>query len=67
VLRLAAYCVSSVTFEWGHLLMLIRYDKRTLHDILAGTRVVRKSALAIELELDEESELDPEPDPDPDE
>ena len=42
-LRLAAYCVSSITFEWGHLLMLIRTDRRTLHDILAGTRVVRKS------------------------
>lgn len=41
-LRLAAYCVSSVTFEWGHLLMLIRNDRRTLHDVLAGTRVVRK-------------------------
>ena len=43
VLRLAAYCVSSVTFEWGHLLMLIRHDNRALHDILAGTRVVRKT------------------------
>ena len=42
-LRLAEYCVSSITFEWGHLLMLIRTDRRTLHDILAGTRVVRKS------------------------
>jgi hypothetical protein len=42
-LRLAAYCVSSMTFEWGHLLMLIRQDRRTLQDILAGTRVVRKS------------------------
>ena len=63
-LRLAAYCVSSVTFEWGHLLMLVRYDKRTLHDILAGTRVVRRSAPAVEFEP--ELELEPEPDPDPD-
>lgn len=52
LLRLAAYCVSSMTFEWGHMLMLIRYDKRTLHDILAGTRVVRKSAPAVEAESD---------------
>jgi uncharacterized RDD family membrane protein YckC len=43
MLRLAAYCVSSVTFEWGHLLMLIRNDNRALHDVLAGTRVVRQS------------------------
>ena len=43
LLRLAAYMVSSITFEWGHLLMLIRVDRRTLHDILAGTRVVRKT------------------------
>jgi uncharacterized RDD family membrane protein YckC len=53
---LAAYCVSSVTFEWGHLLMLIRHDRRALHDILAGTRVVRKSRPAIEYELEEEPE-----------
>ena len=60
VLRLAAYCVSSVTFEWGHLLMLIRYDRRTLHDILAGTRVVRKSrpAVPFEPELDSDSDSD---------
>jgi uncharacterized RDD family membrane protein YckC len=41
-LRLAAYCVSSVMFEWGHLMMLLRADRRALHDILAGTRVVRR-------------------------
>lgn len=42
-LRLAAYAVSSVTFEWGHLLIVLRQDRRALHDILAGTRVVRRS------------------------
>jgi uncharacterized RDD family membrane protein YckC len=41
-LRLAAYCVSSMTFEWGHLVILVRTDRRALHDVLAGTRVVRK-------------------------
>jgi uncharacterized RDD family membrane protein YckC len=39
-MRLAAYCVSSLTFEWGHLMMLLRSDRRALHDILAGTRIV---------------------------
>jgi len=43
LLRLAAYCVSSVTLEWGHFLILIRTDRRALHDILAGTRVVRRT------------------------
>ena len=46
--------------------MLIRYDKRTLHDILAGTRVVRKSAKAVPMEPDPESEFEPEPDPESD-
>ncbi len=55
LLRLAAYCVSSMTFEWGHLVMLIRHDRRTLHDILAGTRVVRRSAPAVEVEPEPES------------
>ena len=57
LLRLAAYCVSSVTFEWGHLLMLIRIDNRALHDILAGTRVVRRS---------KKKHVAPEPEPDDD-
>lgn len=39
-MRLAAYCVSSLTFEWGHLMMMLRNDRRTLHDVLAGTRIV---------------------------
>ena len=66
LLRLAAYCVSSMTFEWGHMLMLIRYDKRTLHDILAGTRVVRKSAPAVSTEAEPELEKDIGSDSDPD-
>ena len=41
-LRLAAYCVSSIMFEWGHLLVLVRNDRRALHDVLAGTRVVKQ-------------------------
>jgi len=47
LLRLAAYCVSAVTFEWGHLLIVLRTDRRALHDVLAGTRVVRKSRRAV--------------------
>jgi uncharacterized RDD family membrane protein YckC len=41
LLRLAAYSVSSATLGVGHLLILLRRDRRALHDILAGTRVVR--------------------------
>lgn len=40
LLRLVAYCVSSVTLGAGHLLVLLRHDRRALHDLLAGTRVV---------------------------
>jgi uncharacterized RDD family membrane protein YckC len=40
-LRLVAYSVTSVTLGWGHLLIVFRRDHRGLHDILAGTRVVR--------------------------
>jgi uncharacterized RDD family membrane protein YckC len=43
-LRLAAYSVSSVTLGMGHLLILLRPDRRALHDVLAGTWVVRRSA-----------------------
>lgn len=60
LLRLAGYMVSSVTFEWGHLLMLIRVDRRTLHDILAGTRVVRKSRRAARAKSDPTGDPDPE-------
>lgn len=41
-LRLAAYCACSVTVGWGHALIMLRSDRRALHDLLAGTRVVRK-------------------------
>lgn len=40
LLRLVAYCVSSITLGGGHLLILVRRDRRALHDLLAGTRVV---------------------------
>ncbi|MCU0302457.1 MAG: RDD family protein [Thermoanaerobaculales bacterium] len=43
-LRLAAYSVSSLTLALGHLLVVLRHDRRALHDILAGTWVVRKRA-----------------------
>jgi len=43
MLRLAAYSVSSATLGVGHLLIVFRRDHRALHDILAGTRVVRAS------------------------
>lgn len=42
MLRLVAYTVSSMTFGIGHLLVLLRADRRALHDILAGTRVCRR-------------------------
>jgi uncharacterized RDD family membrane protein YckC len=42
LLRLVAYAVSSATLCWGHLLVLVRRDRRALHDLLAGTRVVRR-------------------------
>jgi uncharacterized RDD family membrane protein YckC len=42
ILRLVAYSVaSSVTLGLGHLLVLLRRDRKALHDLLAGTRVVR--------------------------
>ncbi len=42
VMRLCAYSVSSLTFGIGHLVMLFRRDRCALHDLLAGTRVVRR-------------------------
>lgn len=42
MLRLVAYTVSSMTFGIGHLFVLVRADRRALHDILAGTRVCRR-------------------------
>ncbi len=41
-LRLVAYCVGSFPLLAGHLLAFFRADARTLHDILAGTRIVRR-------------------------
>jgi uncharacterized RDD family membrane protein YckC len=45
-LRLAAYSVSSVTIGMGHLLIVLRDDKRALHDVLAGTWVVVRTKTA---------------------
>ena len=44
-LRLSAYAVSSITLGGGHLLILFRYDRCALHDLLAGTQVVPRSEL----------------------
>lgn len=41
-LRLVAYCVSSVLLCLGHVLPILRRDRRAFHDILAGTQVVRR-------------------------
>ena len=45
LLRMVAYVVSSSTFGLGHALIMLRDDRRALHDILAGTRVVRRKDL----------------------
>ncbi len=45
-LRLVAYCVGSLPLCAGHLSVLFRADCRALHDVLAGTRVVRLPRLA---------------------
>jgi len=44
-MRLLAYCSSSLTFLFGHFLVVFRRDRRSLHDILAGTRVLRRKYL----------------------
>ncbi len=40
-MRLLAYMASSVTLIGGHMLAVLRGDRLALHDVLAGTRVVR--------------------------
>jgi uncharacterized RDD family membrane protein YckC len=42
ILRLVAYMVSSLTLGVGHLLILFRSDRQALHDLLAGTRIIRR-------------------------
>jgi uncharacterized RDD family membrane protein YckC len=42
LMRMVAYTISSLTLGIGHLLILFRPDNRALHDVLAGTRVVRR-------------------------
>ncbi len=40
-LRLVAYSIGSLPLMAGHLFVVFRKDARSLHDILAGTRVIR--------------------------
>ncbi len=40
-LRLVAYTIGSIPLMLGHLLVIGRSDNRALHDMLAGTRVIR--------------------------
>lgn len=54
-MRLLAYMASSVTLIGGHMLAVLRGDRLALHDVLAGTRVVRwkkKPRLAPEKDLE---------------
>ncbi len=44
-LRLIAYSIGSLPLMAGHLLVMFRRDARSLHDVLAGTRVVRAHSL----------------------
>jgi uncharacterized RDD family membrane protein YckC len=57
-LRLAAYSVSSVTLGMGHLLVVLREDKRALHDVLAGTWVVRRRSLSSHNETPDDDATD---------
>ena len=41
ILRYIGYFVSGLIFGIGYLMAGLRHDKRALHDLLAGTRVVR--------------------------
>lgn len=41
VLRSFGYAISALTFGIGFLLAGLRRDKRALHDLIAGTRVIR--------------------------
>lgn len=45
-LRLVAYVLSFLPLGAGHFLVAFRSDHRALHDILAGTRVIRRRDLA---------------------
>lgn len=42
LLRLVAYSIGSLPLMAGHFLVIGRSDKRALHDMLAGTRVIRR-------------------------
>jgi uncharacterized RDD family membrane protein YckC len=45
-LRSFGYSISALTFGIGFLLAGLRRDKRALHDLIAGSRVVRSARLA---------------------
>ncbi len=46
LLRYIGYYVSLATLGVGYLMAGLRSDKRALHDLLAGTRVVRRAEVA---------------------
>ncbi|HEY5639440.1 MAG TPA: RDD family protein, partial [Dehalococcoidia bacterium] len=41
ILRYVGYWVSTLTLLIGYLMIAFRKDKRGLHDLIAGTRVIR--------------------------
>ncbi len=59
-LRLVAYGLSSLPLGAGHFLVAFRSDHRALHDILAGTRVIRRRDL---VSLPERGKAEDEPSP----
>lgn len=44
-LRFLAELISLLTFGAGYLMILVHPDKRALHDLIAGTRVIRRGPL----------------------
>ncbi len=46
IVRYAGYFLSGVILLAGYLMAGVRHDRRALHDLLAGTRVVRLRATA---------------------
>lgn len=66
LLRLIAYAVSSLSIGAGHVMILLRADRLALHDVLAGTRVVRAKDLRAIPSPHSASDPDPDPAPHPD-
>jgi len=48
LLRFIAYFASAAPFTLGFVMAGLRYDKRALHDLIAGTRVERVARVAVE-------------------